>query len=220
MYDIVYYNKENEKEFIELALQLKYNGLVFIHTLKNFVEVKSKKLDIINIILCSAKDVPKARKITHFVLTPSTANDKANTDRHTMEKVKPDGMLLFEKSSRRDFMHHRNSSLNHILAKIMHDKKIAYIVDYSMIFSNIQQTLGRVEQNLMLAKKYKVNIILGSFAKKPLDMCSWKDMISFFSFLNLSPKDCKQAFNNLKKIYDNNSFKKTDKYIADGVSRV
>jgi RNase P/RNase MRP subunit p30 len=154
------------------------------------------------------------------VLTSSTANDKTNTDRHTMEKVKPEGMLRFENSSRRDFMHHRNSSLNHILAKIMHDKKIAYVVDCSMIFSNVQQLLGRVEQNIMLAKKYKVNIVLGSFAKKPLDMCSWKDLISFFSFLNLSPKECKQAFNNVKNLHKHNTFKKTDKYIVDGVRKV
>ena len=207
MYDITYYNKTDEKKFIELALKLNYNGIVFLHTLKDFVEVKSKKLDVVNAIICLPKEVQKARRDTNFVFVQSVAG-KDESDRLCMEKFKPDGMFGFEGAKRKDFMHHRNSSLNQILAKIMFDKKVAYVLDCSMLLDEKLRVkvLGRIKQNLILAKKYKVNIVLGSFAKSPYDMLYPNDAFSLLSFVGLNPKECKQAFINIKKITEHNAF--------------
>ena len=68
-----------------MAVKLNYKGLVFLHTLKEFVEVKHAKLTIINGVLCEAKEVQKARKHANLVLVKSTVTLTDDMDRQTME---------------------------------------------------------------------------------------------------------------------------------------
>ncbi len=72
-------------------------------------------------------------------------------------------LLSPEFSRRKDFMHYRNSGLNHVLCKIAKEKKTFIATDYSEIklkfLKNKKEAalhISRVMQNYRLCKKYGV----------------------------------------------------------------
>lgn len=222
MYDIVYYSKEHEAEFTTMAVKLGYKGLVFLHTLRAFIEIKHAPLEIINAILCDEKDVQKARKQANLVLVRSAVSTADDGDRQTMEKQKPDVMFGFELAERRDYMHNRNSGLNQILVNIMNEKKIAYTFEWNSLVNpkTRVQVLGRSPQNIMLCRKYHVPIIIGSFAHHPWEMIFPKDVASMCTLLGLPAHEALEAFTVVKTIAEHNALKKSGKYIAEGVREV
>lgn len=75
----------------------------------------------------------------------------------------------FEEQERSDFMHHRNSGLNHILCNILKDKNIMVGFDHSLILNNPHKAhvyLGRMKQNVKLCRKYAIPMVVLSLAKK------------------------------------------------------
>ena len=77
-------------------------------------------------------------------------------------------------------MHHRNSGINHIVAKQMIEKGIVYGFPVAALIHaalDEQATLlGRLRQNMEILKKYKVDITLASFSSDPMDMRNEKDV--------------------------------------------
>jgi RNase P/RNase MRP subunit p30 len=74
----------------------------------------------------------------------------------------------------KDYMHHRNSGLNHVLCKIAKEKGIKIGFSFSDLLNADKKKrailLGRMKQNVRLCRKYKVEMVFGSFARKPEDM--------------------------------------------------
>lgn len=219
MFDIIYYNPIEKDLFISLAKKLGYHGLVFLHSLKHFTPVASPDLKIINAIACSASEVVAARKLSPLVFVQSSAALKDNTDRYCIERVKPDVLFGFEHSSRKDFLHHRHSSLNQVLCKLMSEKQVAYGLSLHALLSSpaFAVAAGRMMQNIVLCKKYKVPLVVGSFAEHPLEMRSVNDVVSFLRFVGLDSVAAKKALLVAGEIAERNVFKKSGKYIADGV---
>ncbi|MBU0757191.1 MAG: hypothetical protein KKF44_03945 [Nanoarchaeota archaeon] len=94
-----------------------------------------------------------------------------------------------EQSPKPDFMHHRNSGLNHVICEIMKEKGISIALDFSSILNSGGKQravlLGRMKQNLVFAKKYALAVVIATFAKEPLEMRAPNTFTSFLNLLSL-----------------------------------
>lgn len=214
MYDIVIPNK-NEKEFIKIAQLLNYKGLFFLYPLENFEEYKHKApIEIYSGIIYTNEDqIRKARKKANLIVFQGQNGDI----KHMLEKNPPDIVTETEFHTQRDFIHHRNSGLNHVLAEIMAKNNTAYGISFTMLLHNLELTLARVQQNILLHKKSKTKLIIASFAQTPYEMRSWHDLSAFFEQLKLHPSVVKQAFLTCLEIYKQNEKKKSKEYVREGV---
>lgn len=109
------------------------------------------------------------------------------------EIPKADFVYGLELSKRKDFMHQRNSGLNHILAKQLHQKDIVVCFGLSYALDDLN-ILGRMRQNVKLCRKYNVKMVYASFAKNEYDLRSEHDLQYFakaigFNSLEIKNKD-------------------------------
>lgn len=90
-------------------------------------------------------------------------------------------------SSGREHTHYRRAGLNQALAKLAYENEIAYYIDFSEILNSSgkqrELLLGRIKQNIFLCEKYKVRVEIASFASKPEEMRSEKDLDGFLRVL-------------------------------------
>jgi len=183
----IVFPQDNEKEFIALAEKLNIKELCLVYSLKN----KDKKQEITKLqlktkvklkfgIIAEAKEIQKAKNISKFVITSSSTNDQ-----QTLEKHKPNLIFNLENSLQKDKLHYRNSGLNQVLCNLAHENKTTIGFSFSEILNSKNKTrlLGRIIQNLKLCKKYKLNCILVSFAKKPFEMRNEQDLKSLLKIL-------------------------------------
>lgn len=118
-----------------------------------------------------------------------------------------------------DFIHHFNSGLNHVLCKLAKEKNIGII--HSLSFRKLQpffisKEIGRINQNVKFARKYKIpitsNIISNKYQIK--NKFQLKQINSILGFNN---DQNKQALSIIEEKIKQNQFKKSDKFIGDGV---
>lgn len=183
MMDIVF-SKNNEQKFIEMAEKLGITELTFVYSLTNFKRTKFQtKIKIKFGIIAKENEIIKAKNKADYVFYEN--NEKT---RHVVEKFRPAAVFNLENSPKKDFVHHRNSGLNHILAALMREKKVAVAFSFSEILHSRKREIlmGRIAQNIRLCKKYKVKMISASFASHPYEMRSPLELKSFFEKLGLS----------------------------------
>lgn len=195
MIDIVFPDG-NEKEFISLAEKLNLKGLCFVYS--RVVDVsglnESTGLDISSAILCEENVV---RKFKGKHLTVLRAPDDQTRLRHIIEQVRPDILIGVEFSRRKDFVHHRASGLNHVLAEIARQKNVSVGFDFSSLLKlkncDCAVCMGRMSQNIRFARKYNFNMVIASFASSPWHLRSGHDLTSFFKNLGLTAGEVKQS---------------------------
>ena len=205
MIDIVIPNN-NEEEFIVIAEKLGYNGLCFLYDFNDYSSKKRKfesnKIKIHTGILANNKNLNKVKNVLEnqrfsghrkskafsseleneksFVAVRSSYNDK-----DAIEKLKPNIIFSFEDNDKRDFIHQRASGLNHILCKSAKENDIIIGFSLSPILNaeNKHTVLGKIMQNIVLCRKFKVKTAIVSFARNPFEMRSPHDLISLFNVL-------------------------------------
>lgn len=183
--DIVF-PKNNEEEFIKIAKALGTKEIVFVYALKNYQNsseyckynnTEVKGMVIRTAVYVTKEDIKRSKKNLLTIL-----RSDRNIDRWQIENLKPAILYGFEFCERKDFMHHRNSGLNDVLARLMCKNNVAYGFPVAELLTapTEQQPiiLGRMRQNVMIAKKYKVEIIIASFTSNPMLMRNVKDMYS------------------------------------------
>ncbi|MBI2656040.1 hypothetical protein HYX06_06475 [Candidatus Woesearchaeota archaeon] len=181
--------KNNEAEFIEIAAKLGIKKMHFLYDFDGYNEEKAKKkLDSIDNkkisieigFLINQKNLNKAAKISRFLTAKSS--DK---DRFFIESKKVKIIYGFEESGRNDFMHQRASGLNHILCELARKNNVSIGFSYSSIINNKTPAviIGRMMQNIILCKKYKVNTIFASFSSNPFELRQPHDILSLFRLL-------------------------------------
>jgi len=147
-----------------------------------------------------------------------------NTDktRYIIEKQKPDIIYELENSPGADYIHQRNSGFNHVLARIAKEKGVAIGFSLALILDRKRniRVLGRIRQNIALCRKYKLPMVIASFANVPFGMRAPKDIISLFSTLGMHPAEAKKALSLAEKIIAKNKKKKSPQYLADGAEIV
>ncbi len=108
-----------------------------------------------------------------------------------------------EKYAKKDFLNFRNSGLNHIICKALKEREVAVGFNFNDILnsSNEERSLiiGRMMQNVRLCRKYKIEMVIASFAKNKFEMRSAKDLLAFVRVIGMNGQEAKKALNFKKK---------------------
>lgn len=172
--DIVFPHK-NEAAFLTIAKKLGYSKIIFCYKGES---PKSFPKSSIQIRTASLNPHNKA----DYLLSKDFSKLRAH-----IEHSKINIFFEIEEQQKKDFMHQRGSGLNHVLCKLMAKKNKTYAFSLSQVLhaskSQKAKILGRIRQNQMLCKKYKVKTMIASFARIPLEMRSPHDIKIFFNTL-------------------------------------
>lgn len=176
MIDFVFPNK-NEKEFIEMAEELGYSSLLFIYENKiPHLDIKSKIKIYKSLLNKHSKEI--------------SIYENAKENRELFENKKIDIIFNLENNPKQDFMHHRASGFNHILANLANKNRIAIAFSFNSLKNDQAVKMGRMMQNIALCKKYKVKMCFASFAKDPYEMRPSQDKKNLGILLGI-PQDNK-----------------------------
>ena len=112
-------------------------------------------------------------------------------------------------------MKSRDSGLNQTLCKLASKNKIVIGFNFSDVLNSngIERSnlLGKMMQNVKLCRKYKVKMIVGSFASRWQELRSERDLMAFGREIGIEKVNNKDAISFLKNKKD---------YIAEGVTIV
>jgi hypothetical protein len=154
----------NEDELANTAINLGIKDFVMLYSIKDFNKVKFAYKKGILIEKKDLKMINKAKRMSDTVVV--MPQEKL---RQVMEQNKSLYFYGMEFDARMDFMHHRNSGLNHILVRIAKQKKHKFIFSFADFISLHKSKkaiiLGRLKQNIMLCRKQMVNITLANFSR-------------------------------------------------------
>jgi ribonuclease P/MRP protein subunit RPP1 len=125
-------------------------------------------------------------------------------NRKLAENKKIDILLNPEKGSKKDNLHYKNSGLDQVVCKLANRNKIAIGFSFSEFLNsnNRSELLGRMTQNVKLCRKYKVKIVVASFAKNKYEMRDIKDLLAFCRVIGMTGKEANDALNFRKKEED------------------
>ena len=179
MFEEIVFPKNNEKEFIEIAEKLGTKKITFLYNLEDYKPKHNfdTDIEIKTGIISKTSNTSHAFKMSKFVAAKSS-----QYDRELIEGKKISMIYGFEESPRRDSMHQQASGLNHIMCTLAKSSNVAIGFSYSSLQNNPMIT-GRMMQNLKLCKKYKNNVLVGSFATNPLQLRSRYDVASLFRLI-------------------------------------
>jgi len=172
--------KNNEKKFIEIAEKLGTKALLFLYDKK-------------------PKDLNDLQKETKVKLFFDSKKNFAVGERKNVENKNIKFLYGFEELEEKDSVHYRRSGMNQVIGKLMKDKKKILVIDMEKIISakRNEVLLGRLKQNLVLAKKYKLDLIICSFATKPENLRSGKDYEALIRVMGFQ-EEAKKAVKTLK----------------------
>ncbi len=140
----------------------------------------------------------KVLNIKQFTVVEGISEEK---NRKAVENKQVDILVAPERAGKKDRLNQRDSSLNQVLCKLAHEKDVAIGFSFSDVLNAKQRAvvLGRMMQNVRLCRKYKVRMVLASFAKDPADMRPANELMAFGQTLGMTPKEVTIAINFTKK---------------------
>jgi ribonuclease P/MRP protein subunit RPP1 len=119
----------------------------------------------------------------------------------------------------KDHLHSRNSGLNDVLCKLAKKNGIAIGFSFSDVLNSHGPEralmLGRMMQNVSFCRKFKVPMVLGSFAFDKSDMRPPKDLASFGGMIGMTPDEAKRSISYVDDIIA--SKHSSASFVADGV---
>ena len=211
MYVDIVFPAKNEVRFIHVASLLGYDGICLAYSTKEFSQKKIDELQLNSPIkIYGAIKTTKTNKKTKTNIIISEAKDE-KYNRNILEKGKINIIFNIENQTGQDFIHHRNSGLNHIICKAASESNSAIGVSFSNLLNQKSKSrlIGRINQNISLCKKYKTKIVLASFAKDPSELRSPTDLRSFLISIGTNNLVAKEALTNLSEIIEGNKTKIT-----------
>ncbi len=157
-YDVVIPNN-NEEEFIDRALALGYKGVIFLYLNINYVKPSSNKLSIkTGYLLKDPSEISQARRKFDYIF--------AKSERKYFES-KIDFILDAELSDRKDSFHYRATSLNQVHAELARENDIRIVLSFNNLFLDVNNVMGKLFQNAVLIKKYRLTHATFSMATRP-----------------------------------------------------
>jgi len=188
MFQDVCFPKNNEQEFVEIAKKLGTDSLIFVYEFtnmkdlekikQNFSVISDFKVDIG--LLVNDKTIQKLQNTNHYIFakTPS---------KNLIESKKTYILYDFELQDKPDFLHHRNSGLNQVIANEVKEKGNILAFSFSTYLNSLNKgvIIGRMKQNAKISKKYKLNNFVLSFAKHPYELRSKHELESFRKLIGL-----------------------------------
>jgi len=185
----------NEEDFISQAKKLDTKGIIFLYENPKKIDLeKIKSLNTKNFHVKSGiivKDKVAGKKCD-FIFSKGL--------RSHFENGNVEIIFGLEEQHKKDKHHYRKSGLNQVLCGLAKSKKIMIGYGFSSVLKAKDRGLivGRMIQNINMCRKYKVQVMIASFAEKPQELRFWKDLVSFGITLGLNHKDAKEAVLNRK----------------------
>src|SRR3989344_5678244 len=105
----------------------------------------------------------------------------------------------------KDDLHYRKSGLDHVLCNLANKNRISVGFNFSDVLNakDRGKIIGRMMQNAMLCKKYKVNVVVASFARDKYGMRIAKDLEAFGKVIGIDKFDNTKVF----KLKESNDIK-------------
>ena len=201
----------------------------FNPTIKSFIKLSFQSFKnifpiiqvMIDIVLSPKEDLKKTGKKLGYkkVVYYKELNIKFGFNRNFFESKKTEIITSLETSLTKDKTHFKDSGLNHVLCKLAKKNNIAIAFNFNNILNAKKQyiILGRIRQNIMLCRKYKIPMIIVSFANTPFEMRNPKDFISLGISLGMTPIEAKNAVSkNVEAIL----YSKNPNILAEGIKIV
>lgn len=101
-----------------------------------------------------------------------------------------------------DFIHHFNSGMNHILFNLMKEKEIGVLINLTKYIGNknlFYKDIGRINQNLKLARKSKIKTIFANFYENNNKIRSKDEITQILKIFDISLQQITESehfFNN------------------------
>ena len=135
-------------------------------------------------------------------IVKATSSEEKN--RNIVSDKKIDVVCGFEEQDRKDSLHSRNSGLNQVILNLAHKNQVAIGFNFNTLLGcrdNFERALlmGRMKQNVRFCRKYKVKIVVASFAKNKYEMRDARDLLAFARALGMTGKEATEALNFEKK---------------------
>lgn len=190
--------KTKDKLAIQLAKQLGFSGMFLVDN--DVIIIKTGNKSEVG------KLIQKARKKFSLVCVQGSQDE---INREAVE-AKADVLLSpeFSREKERDFMEYKNSGLGTVLCKLASKNHVAVGINFSDILQaegNYREILlGRISQNTKLCRKYKVGMLLASFAQSPLEMRSFFDLRALAEQLGMTPLEAKNSLSLAENIIKQN----------------
>ena len=190
--------------------------LVLVNKLEEF----SKKLGYSSIIKVKINKINNKKDIKFLVNNNETPVIVLGSmfNREVLELKNIDVLLGPENGVKEDFLNARNSGLNQVLLGLAKRNNTVIGINFNEILKSRgvdrAKLLGRIRQNIRLCRKYKVKMLLASFASAEFEMRAPKDLISFLISLEMHPKEAKDSLTIASEL-----FKKEDR-IREGIKLI
>jgi len=119
-------------------------------------------------------------------------------------------------------MDQKNSGIDHIIAKLLTDHKTALEINFSGILNSYgvirAQMMGRMSQNIKLARKYNCLSILASSARDVYGMRSSRELVSIGKALGMTEQEARDSVSkNPEKIIQKSLDRKNPNVITTGL---
>lgn len=153
------------------------------------------------------KEIKAARKLFNIILIEG--DEKIN--RFVCEN---EGLILLSPWK-------GNGKLNQVLCKSANKNNTAIGFSFNEILEEEGKKriilLGKIKEIIRLCRKYKVRIILATFASDFYELRNSSDLISFLITLGMHPKEAKEALTNILEIERFNNERKSKEFVSEGV---
>ncbi len=153
-------------------------------------------IDIINFQLNDGKGLG-FKNINNFSDFRIIKGGSISRNMEAVSSRKTDILIMAENIFSNDKTHHRNSGLNHLICKLAKENNVAIGFSFSNLLNstNISRVLGRMKQNVRLCRKYKIRMMIGSFAENEFEMRTAKDLMAFGRALGMTGSEVKKSMN-------------------------
>lgn len=181
----------NEDDFIEVAKKLDVSGLIFCYEYGSEALQNALSKNLKCAVVSRATHVSKAKHKNIPILCP-------DNERFLFEQSYSPPLVVFslENIAHKDSLHSRHSGLNHILCELASKNNITLGVFLDQLIASGSQMpylIGRLMQNIRLARKYGMKVKLATFAKNSFEMRSHADMQSLGIILGMSQNEAKES---------------------------
>lgn len=144
-------------------------------------------------------------------------------DEGKRSQLKKDIDMVFELEDidKPDFVHHRNSGMNQVIAKILAEKDIIAGFSFNLLLrKDTARMIGRMRQNVIFCRKYGIRMVFGSFARNRNEKRNMEDLKSFARTIGMNPGEIKSSMDVLEERAAYNKKKKEGKVFKDIAEKI
>ncbi len=238
----------NERDFISMASRLSISKLCFLYPLEYFsgsgkslpshphlsAEANEKGVEIFFGALANDRKSLERLKSQRsqkakspsapqpFFISAFRAQPQGTEEPFRSRQL--DMVFGLESLERKDSLHFRRSGLNHVLCSLAKSSNVSVAFSFSDILSSSGMlrgmVLGRMRQNIMLCRKYRVPMLIASFSSGPYGMRPLHELLEFFHVIGMSQGEAVSSTENSLKILTANLKKAGPNYISEGMELV